>query len=973
VIKKTSLTILYSLALLIGTGVPMLHAQDTITIDGSGSSGQDGRDGQSYSSAPGASGGRGAHGGDASSSTPGGHGASIDLYLQQRLPSEPLSAEIRIYGEVQSQGAFDQFRPLNSRTQIVVRSNGGQGGRGGRGGDGQGGCNGTAGRDATRSSPGTNGGPGCRGGDAGRGTPGSRGGDGGQVRIHIPVDQIHLGLTVSCSAQGGRGGAAGQHGTPGSGGRGGRGGSSHSWTETVPDGQDCQLVDNGNGSYTNRCTPRTRTVHHSQSGGSTGPSGTSGSSAMGDVSGGRNGQDGRCLFIGTEAGRQTYSGTSLFQVVVESYDLVDDNGDGIIEPLESVRVENIRLKNVGGLPSPSQSADFQVFLPNTRYTLSSQQRLLVPRLEPGQSVTLAQGLEFDVRDNHQMGQGRPMVIEDRLSPQNYVTQVDRAQPGFELNRSFVITYPIEISAFSMARSVGPGEEIPVMWKIKNISSRSYGLDSELERAIRTALQRVGGSAEADHFQFFDSSGRQNLVSQTYTQDIINLPAGEEIVIEGRLQISEQALAYTDIQMATVLHLENQQGEMRSIQANELGLRISQLYRYNPQSEYLLITNHNTQRQEFLAWGQLFRRMGVSFDVWDLSYYGHLSLRQGLEQTGGQALFDLLENKTLILLNNSSDSQRVSMGELAGLLSQRQANFLVLGGERAQLGRQYVEIMQEASGLFEAEQETLSTRFSRLMFWSSPNVGHLEQEVHNLAQQRLAQSPRTRFYMHYRFAPELSESGLFRQTYNLGNVVYAQTLTPGGGRYVALPLSPQELSEPNTINSEELIRAVLLPSSFEFKLERLLNNNEHSIQRFIADSLLYDLFLEMDLDDIYCKYSSCDSESVLQRLSLFLSELSRQTQLVGEAEHIVAAVRLYAEELPRSLRRQVQALTADLAREKIFADKESELRSLARDRRRLLTGISRRQNYRNFFTYPAVHRALTTDSLLRDGDYFGGSR
>jgi hypothetical protein len=82
-------------------------------------------------------------------------------------------------------------------------------------------------------------------------------------------------------------------------------------------------------------------------------------------------------------------------------------------------------------------------------------------------LSFDKSLNFKIKANQNIGLNQRLVLEQNVTPSNKVSRVDRAQPGFENTQNILITYPIEISAFSTAESVAAGQKIPIFWN-KNI-------------------------------------------------------------------------------------------------------------------------------------------------------------------------------------------------------------------------------------------------------------------------------------------------------------------------------------------------------------------------------------------------------------------------------------------------------------------------------------------------------------------------
>ena len=286
----------------------------------------------------------GQHGTDATPGGPGARASDINLHLTSDNQTVAFASHI-------NGGHFS----VRADDTIVVRSHGGNGGAGGSGGDGARGVRGAPGRAATQSSRGTNGGPGGPGGDAGNGANGGDAGDGGRIEINCARRDAYLLMVVDGLeepngwANGGHGGSAGSNGRPGPGGYGGAGGAACHWTTTST-----------TGSGENQ---KTVTHHHSQPGGSQGPSGPSGRSASAHP---RNGSDGRDGSVAIVVDGQHYS--KRYELAVADFDVLATGTpatpmaatDGIFEFGEVCHARHVTLSNKSGAGRMASPTDQRV-------------------------------------------------------------------------------------------------------------------------------------------------------------------------------------------------------------------------------------------------------------------------------------------------------------------------------------------------------------------------------------------------------------------------------------------------------------------------------------------------------------------------------------------------------------------------------------------------------------------------------------
>ncbi|GIZ44888.1 hypothetical protein CKM354_000807300 [Cercospora kikuchii] len=181
----------------------------------------------------------GEHGVDATTPMTGGPGGSLAVELSESTKQVGYihAATLRWTG-VRQPVINTEVAP---RRKLLLSAVGGNGETGRKGGDGHPGLAGTAGAAATQMADAENGTDGGNGGNAGRGTNGGNGGDGGSIQILLGHDMTHLLYAVSWDVSGGSGTPAGEHGRAGKGGAAGVGGVGTDWEQFV--------------GYRYRCTP----------------------------------------------------------------------------------------------------------------------------------------------------------------------------------------------------------------------------------------------------------------------------------------------------------------------------------------------------------------------------------------------------------------------------------------------------------------------------------------------------------------------------------------------------------------------------------------------------------------------------------------------------------------------------------------------------------------------------------------------
>src|SRR5690606_3248061 len=137
------------------------------------------------------------------------------------------------------------------------------------------------------------------------------------------------------------------------------------------------------------------TSWHSNSGGSSGRSGSNGNSGHRGADG-RDGRDGEyTIRVHGPNGTATYS--SIYDLRLVDYKLVEEFPDGVLEPGERFSLQDLTIRNAGGMPSPSATKTF-IFIVTKDFVIAEPQKLeLTQSIAPGKTLTLTgQRLDFRV-------------------------------------------------------------------------------------------------------------------------------------------------------------------------------------------------------------------------------------------------------------------------------------------------------------------------------------------------------------------------------------------------------------------------------------------------------------------------------------------------------------------------------------------------------------------------------------------------
>ena len=584
---------------------------------------------------------------------------------------------MRVYGTIgklnKSQRNINQYFNINE-TFLIFNAVGGAGGDGGCGQNGEKGREGEPGQNATQCKNASNGGGGGDGGDAGRGSNGSNGGKGGNITIRVSyADMDLLMLIKSVYNQGGSGGKIGKHGHEGSGGEGGYGGAAYRWeTEEMKPG----LVLDEKTKEMIHGLVNCKNIHEHPSG-NRGNRGRTGRSCLEKLAAGETGTKGIISYI---VDQEVYS--DIYKLVVDHFDIQSDEIHGIFEPGSIGFVKNIRLKNIGAMPTPPISSSlFHLYIPDQGKWIQCADQTGEPILSvihPGQYFQLSSNtsLLFKIKP----------AIKDRLSENPLSESEDISLllfvPNLNLhldsfssslsslsNRSlfrhnFIVQYPFKLDHLSPDSTTSRiGQTLDFKFSIHNNSNQLFNNVIEMGEIRNLSYQidicnknasisnSLNSSVSLESLKKLDNQNNNvkenHLFSRgTYQNRIFKFLEDEKNENEDQNEIRNELKTKTNqyrllwkndippftkvrVSVSLCLSPKGEQKEYtptRIIQKSYFDVNL--IYGFQRSAELdediLLVTTWETNPKKFGDWTHFFQSFGLKFSVWDIDDQKHFN-------------------------------------------------------------------------------------------------------------------------------------------------------------------------------------------------------------------------------------------------------------------------------------------------------------------------------------------------------------
>jgi hypothetical protein len=164
---------------------------------------------------------------------------------------------------------------------------------------------------------------------------------------------------------------------------------------------------------------------------------------------------------------------SPYSLQIARFDIIDENEDGINEPGEHLIVHNIRVRNVGGMPSP-ESRSIHLFIQGTQFleSITSEPVELPRSIQPGQEVDVPGVLRAYIRNEwSEKPIGTALNYVDNVQLLGiFHERLNRPIPNFCGSTQIVIRYPLRLDPPTYLDCVAKGDKVRFKWVVSDFSS-----------------------------------------------------------------------------------------------------------------------------------------------------------------------------------------------------------------------------------------------------------------------------------------------------------------------------------------------------------------------------------------------------------------------------------------------------------------------------------------------------------------------
>jgi hypothetical protein len=196
-----------------------------------------------------------------------------------------------------------------------------------------------------------------------------------------------------------------------------------------------------------------------------GKDGIGGVVAVSALTHGNKGEPGIVTIIVQRDGGLVHEYESVWALELVEFEVEDENGDGVFEPGEHAFIRRVKIRNVGGMPSPTCHIPITLAHDTEWFEKlpagEGGEDFLPISIPPGGSALSSGYIKVRVKDRtlrggKQIRPGERFSAKDTLRIQANMPWLDRLMPDFDFSRDVEIGYPCTFGDFNSLRTVAQG-------------------------------------------------------------------------------------------------------------------------------------------------------------------------------------------------------------------------------------------------------------------------------------------------------------------------------------------------------------------------------------------------------------------------------------------------------------------------------------------------------------------------------------
>ncbi|GES78502.1 collagen-like protein [Rhizophagus clarus] len=348
----------------------------------------------------------------------------------------------------------------------------------------------------------------------------------------------------------------------------------------------------------------------------------------------------------------------IYQFTLISYECIPEDDSGIYEPGSRIIICRIKVKNTGGMATPT-SYDVEIsinLLNSTEISLPKDNKLKLPKpimssekkiLNPIKSDD-EKYLEFQINQQSKASKDKPLNITGMVNLRAIMFGINREITNFTLPNQFKIQYPIQICPDTKIQVIPYKNITRITWRLNNISQIDFGSESKIKRVIKIQVKIEKMSPE-NSLKFKTNRGLNDIFEQEIS--LLESKQSKNMFCELVRTLKNQHATVIDANLSITLYIGsiNLPDREFDIEIRNKYIEVFPSYESNSDSDLLLVASSKTTKKNIIYWNNLCQEFGLSMSIWNIKREGHFDLFES------SLVKDYL-GKSIIILNDELNDE-----------------------------------------------------------------------------------------------------------------------------------------------------------------------------------------------------------------------------------------------------------------------------------------------------------------------------
>ncbi|RIA81247.1 hypothetical protein C1645_790818 [Glomus cerebriforme] len=347
----------------------------------------------------------------------------------------------------------------------------------------------------------------------------------------------------------------------------------------------------------------------------------------------------------------------IYQFTLVDFDCVPEDDSGIYEPGARIVIRKIKIKNTGGMPTPT-SHDVEItidHLKSTGISLPNNNKLKLPKpIEHSKQVELnptkkadENCLEFEINQQDNVSQDKPLNIFGSIDLKAIMFGINREITSFTFPKQLNIRYPIQICPDTNIRDFPYKDLTRISWKINNISQIDFGSESDSKRMIKIQI-KINDMTPNNSLKF--KTG-QTLTIFEEEITLLNAKKSKEMYCELVRTLASDDPTIIEVNLTLTLFLGSIEypDQGFEVEIRKKCIEVSPSYKTNKDADFLLVVSPKTKKKNVDSWKNLCQQLELKMSLWDIKREGHFDLIES-------GVIEDIAEKSIVILNDELDEE-----------------------------------------------------------------------------------------------------------------------------------------------------------------------------------------------------------------------------------------------------------------------------------------------------------------------------